>query len=77
MIYAIGNMKTRELLKAGLGIKVIGIGVIFIASLLLVSPVFHIQDPTSPLNTTLMTNATDGWFSGLYSEDEIGVSRPK
>jgi hypothetical protein len=56
MIFVTGNMRTRDLLKAGFGMKLIGVMVIFFASLVLLSPIFHIQDIISVPNTTLMSN---------------------
>jgi hypothetical protein len=53
-------MKTRDLIKAGLGVKIIGILVIFFASLVLITPIFHIQDIVSVSNSTLMGNITSG-----------------
>jgi hypothetical protein len=60
MIFVNGNMKTRDLLKAGFGAKIIGIIVIFFASLVLISPIFHINDIIPISNSTLMTNITNG-----------------
>jgi FtsH-binding integral membrane protein len=52
-------MKTTELMKAGLGMKLIGIMVIFLVSLFLISPIFHIPDMISVSNTTVMPNVTN------------------
>ena len=56
MIFVTGNMRTRDLLKAGFGMKLIGIIVIFLTSLVLLSPIFHIQDALPILNTTSTPN---------------------
>ncbi|CAF1207164.1 unnamed protein product [Adineta steineri] len=60
MIFASGNMKTRDLIKAGIGAKIIGIIVIFFASTVLLSPIFHIHALTNLPNSTLMGNITTG-----------------
>jgi hypothetical protein len=60
MIFVSGNMRTRDLLKAGFGMKIIGILVIFFASLVLLSPIFRIQDMLPILNSTSMVNVTNG-----------------
>jgi hypothetical protein len=52
-------MRTRDLLKAGFVMKLIGIMVVFVASLVLISPIFHIQDIIPVSNTTLMLNITN------------------
>jgi sodium-dependent dicarboxylate transporter 2/3/5 len=43
MIHATENMKTRDLIKAGSGAKLIGILVIFFVSLVLLPSIFHIH----------------------------------
>jgi len=53
-------MKSRDLLKAGFVMKIIGIMVIFFASLVLLSPVFHIDGISGASNSTLMGNVTNG-----------------
>ncbi|CAF1207129.1 unnamed protein product [Adineta steineri] len=60
MIFASGHMKTRDLIKAGIGAKIIGIIVIFFASTVLLSPIFHIHALTNLPNSTLMGNITTG-----------------
>lgn len=60
MLFVNGNMRSRDLLKAGFGMKIIGIIVIFFVSLVLLTPVFHIHDLTSISNSTLMGNITSG-----------------
>ncbi|CAF4098180.1 unnamed protein product, partial [Adineta steineri] len=47
MIFVSGNMKTKDLIKAGIGAKIIGILVIFFASIVLLSPIFHIHALTT------------------------------
>jgi hypothetical protein len=60
MIFVNGNMRSRDLLKAGFVMKVIGIMVIFFASLILLSPVFHIDGINGASNSTLIGNVTNG-----------------
>ncbi|CAF1129686.1 unnamed protein product [Adineta steineri] len=61
MIFVSGNMKTKDLIKAGIGAKIIGILVIFFASIVLLSPIFHIHALTTNLsNSTLIGNITSG-----------------
>ena len=60
MIYATGNMRTKNLLIAGFVMKLIGIIVIFVISLALVAPVFNIHEITIISNSTLTGNATSG-----------------
>jgi hypothetical protein len=60
MIFVTGGMKTVDLMKAGFVMKVIGIIVIFGASLLLISPVFDIHEMIPMTNNTLIANATIG-----------------
>jgi len=60
MIFVNGHMKTRDLIKAGFGMKIIGIFVIFFASLVLLSPIFHIYEVIPISNSTFMINATSG-----------------
>ncbi len=60
MIFVSGNMRTRDLLKAGFGMKIIGILVVFFASLVLLPSIFHIHDIVSISNSTIMLNVTNG-----------------
>jgi hypothetical protein len=60
MIYATGNMRTRDLLKAGSGAKLIGILVTFFASLVLLPAIFHIHAIVPTSNSTIMMNITNG-----------------
>ena len=60
MIFVNGNMKTRDLLKAGFGMKILGIIVIFLASIFLVAPIFHIHNIISMSNSTMIGNLTSG-----------------
>jgi hypothetical protein len=61
MIFVSGNMKTRDLLKAGIGAKIIGILVIFFASLVLLPAVFRIHAIAPISNSTLLMNVTNGY----------------
>jgi hypothetical protein len=61
MIFVSGNMKTRDLLKAGIGAKIIGILVIFFASLVLLPAVFRIHAMAPISNSTLLMNVTNGY----------------
>ena len=60
MIFSSGNVRIADLLKVGLGVKVIGILVIFFASLVLITPIFHISGAMIVANATLMINGTTG-----------------
>ncbi|CAF1309623.1 unnamed protein product [Adineta steineri] len=59
MIFSSGNVRIIQLIKAGIGMKIIGIVIIFFASLVLLPPIFRIQPLISVLNDTLLfSNST-------------------
>jgi hypothetical protein len=60
MIFVTGAMKTVDLMKAGFVMKVIGIIIIFGASLLLLSPIFDIHEMIPMANNISIVNATIG-----------------
>ena len=60
MIFVSDNMKTRDLIRAGVVMKLIGIAVIFLASLVLLSPIFRLHGITALSNSTLLGNSTIG-----------------
>ena len=60
MIFSSGNVRVADFLKVGLVVKTIGIVVIFFASQVLITPVFHISGMMAMPNTTLMMNGTSG-----------------
>lgn len=60
MIFISGKMRTVELMKAGIVVKIIGILIIFIISLTLIPPIFHIHHMTLISNDSLMKNISDG-----------------
>jgi hypothetical protein len=60
MIFVSGDMRSRDLLKAGFGMKIIGIIVIFFASVVLLPSIFNLHDIKRISNSTLMVNVTNG-----------------
>jgi len=53
-------MRSKDLLRAGIGMKIIDIIVILVASILLTSPIFHISNTISISNSTISVNVTNG-----------------
>jgi hypothetical protein len=60
MIFVSGDMRSRDLLKAGFGMKIIGIIVIFFASVVLLPSIFHLHDIKRISNSTLLVNVING-----------------
>ncbi len=58
MILSTNNVKISDLIKAGIGLKIFGIVVIFIESILLISFIFGIDEMGTPFNTTGFINST-------------------
>jgi len=58
MILLHSNIKPAELIKAGIGLKLFGIIVIFSLSFVLLRTIFHIDDMNTIFNTTLLINNT-------------------
>ncbi len=58
MILLHSNIKPAELIKAGIGLKLFGIIVIFSLSFVLLKTIFHIDDMNTIFNTTLLINNT-------------------
>jgi len=58
MIFSSGNVRIIDLIKVGFGIKIIGIAIILLASMVLLSPVFGIHQLTAVLNSTSLLNNT-------------------
>jgi hypothetical protein len=54
MIFSSGDVRIADLIKAGLGVKLIGIAVILFASTVFLSPVFHIPARIPMLNRTTL-----------------------
>ena len=52
MIFSSGDVRIADLIKSGLGVKVIGIAVILFASTVFLSPIFHIPTRIPMLNRT-------------------------
>ena len=55
MIFAIGNVKILDLVKAGIGMKIFGCLVILFASTTFLSPIFHAYRPQDIIETTTTT----------------------
>lgn len=60
ILFATGHTRSKDLLRAGIGMKIIDIIVILVASILLISPVFHISNTISISNSTISVNVTNG-----------------
>ncbi|CAF2868826.1 unnamed protein product [Rotaria sp. Silwood2] len=61
MIFSSGHVKIMDMIKAGIGIKIIGILVILLASTTFLGPIFHVNQLPSVVNAaTMMTNNTIG-----------------
>ncbi|CAF3318443.1 unnamed protein product [Rotaria sp. Silwood2] len=61
MIFSSGHVKIMDMIKAGIGIKIIGILVILLASTTFLGPIFHVNQLPSIVNAaTMMTNNTIG-----------------
>ncbi|CAF3873070.1 unnamed protein product [Adineta steineri] len=58
MILSNNNVKITDLIKAGIGIKLFGIVVIFIESILLLTYIFGIDEMTTLFNSTILINST-------------------
>jgi hypothetical protein len=58
IILANSNVKIADLIKAGILLKLIGIIVIFVESILLLSFIFGIDEATSMFNSTVLVNTT-------------------
>ncbi len=58
MILLHSNIRPAELIKAGIGVKLFGIIVIFSLSFVLLTTIFHIDDVNTMFNTTLLINNT-------------------
>ena len=58
MILSNNNVKIADLIKAGIGVKLFGIVVIFVQSILLLTSIFRIDEIGTVLNTTVLTNTT-------------------
>jgi di/tricarboxylate transporter len=52
MILSNNNVKISDLIKAGIGLKLFGIVVIFVESIVLLTSIFHIDEMGTILNTT-------------------------
>ncbi|CAF4156283.1 unnamed protein product [Rotaria magnacalcarata] len=59
MIFSSGHVRMMDLIKAGIGVKIIGILVIFFASIIILGPILHISTQLAILhNFTTITNDT-------------------
>lgn len=56
MIFSSGCVRIIDLIKVGLVMKLIGIGVILLASMTLISPIFRIDQLASFVNQTSSMN---------------------
>jgi hypothetical protein len=58
MILLHSNVKPADLIKAGIGLKLFGIVVIFVLSTVLLTLIFQIDEIDTIYNTTLLINNT-------------------
>jgi hypothetical protein len=58
MIFSSGNVRILDLVKVGLGMKVIGMGIILLFSMFLLDPVFRIGELAPLFNNTSLLNNT-------------------
>ncbi|CAF4637272.1 unnamed protein product, partial [Rotaria sp. Silwood1] len=56
MIFSSGNVRIMDLIKVGLIMKLFGIVIILIASMILITPIFRISPFVEVLNNTLLLN---------------------
>jgi len=56
MVFESGGVRIIDLMKVGLGAKIIGIVIILFASMVWLSPIFHIHQLTPLLNNTFLIN---------------------
>ena len=60
MIFSSGSVRIIDLIKVGLGMKIFGMVVILLASMVWLTPIFRIQPLIPLLNSTLLMNDTSG-----------------
>ncbi|CAF1490892.1 unnamed protein product [Rotaria magnacalcarata] len=60
MIFSSGHVRMIDMIKAGIGMKIIGIVVVLFASITLIGPIFHVNLLLSHENFTTMTNNSIG-----------------
>ncbi|CAF3396963.1 unnamed protein product [Rotaria socialis] len=60
MIFSSGHVRMMDMIKAGIGMKIIGICVVLVATITLVGPIFHVNLLVSHQNFTTMTNSSIG-----------------
>jgi hypothetical protein len=58
MILLHSNVKPADLIKAGIGLKLFGIVVVFVLSTGLLTTIFHIDEMQTIFNTTILMNKT-------------------
>jgi hypothetical protein len=58
MILLHSNVRPADLIKAGIGLKLFGILVIFVLSTVLLTSIFHIDEIDTIFNTTVLINNT-------------------
>ncbi len=58
MILLHSNVKPADLIKAGIGLKLFGIIVVFVVSIVLLTTIFHIDEMQTMFNTTVLINNT-------------------
>jgi hypothetical protein len=56
MILLHSNVKPADLIKAGIGLKLFGIVVVFVLSTGLLTTIFHIDEMQTIFNTTILMN---------------------
>ncbi|CAF1318355.1 unnamed protein product [Adineta ricciae] len=59
MIFSSGSVRMIDLIKVGFGMKIIGIIIILFSSMILLPPIFHIQQLVPNLNETSLFNDTN------------------
>lgn len=85
MIFSSGDVKIRDLIIAGTGMKIFGSLVILFASTTFLSPIFHAYLPQESMNSTFLNNITMGmWGSSsgrtrffVFSLTLLGLVRCK
>ena len=59
MIFSSGHVRMMDLIKADIGLKIIGILVIFFVSITILGPILHISTQLTLVhNVTMITNVT-------------------
>lgn len=60
MIFSSGHVRIKDMIIAGITMKIIGIIIILVVSITLIGPIFHVHAVPHIFNSTVMINMTSG-----------------